>query len=478
MLKLTFLFPIFLALLFSQITNLSGLIFISMVLQSGAIINIMTPLAEITGTDGYGLSPFHGVAFVIVIVGFFNFLKNNNFFVCHNLRTPLIFFLAYTIWSAIGSFVWPFIFNDLMVNSLIKMYGVSNLTTLTWNLSHIVQAITLMLLFALLLSILFLCNSTLSKKKFLYGFIISYFFVFFIGIYEQTGRAFDFPSLSGYIATNIGYHQAPTWAGNSFSSLERIGLPFSEPSYASVYMAAVFMGCVVSSFFGSHWFFWMVASLFSLLGLINTLGSTGLAAAIIAFLFMGLCIISSGIKCINLKNNKNRNRAVVFLFLLITFFIIFLVIYKFTSFGYQIQIMFKGLILDKALGTDGSTRGLNNLRAFQILIETYGMGAGMGSHRASSYFASLLANTGLFGFIFFLGMLSTLLWRYWNSLLLSDTQIFVAAALCTASLGMGLGIPDLNMPMYWGFIFLGFVFCPGNVAHEKGAGDGSPAARV
>jgi hypothetical protein len=23
-----------------------------------------------------------------------------------------------------------------------------------------------------------------------------------------------------------------------------------------------------------------------------------------------------------------------------------------------------------------------------------------------------------------------------------------------------LGIPDLNLPMYWGFIFLTFVFCP------------------
>ena len=44
--------------------------------------------------------------------------------------------------------------------------------------------------------------------------------------------------------------------------------------------------------------------------------------------------------------------------------------------------------------------------------------------------------------------------------------VFVAAlfsqAMSLAGLGVGLGvgIPDLNLPMYWGFIFLGFVFCP------------------
>jgi hypothetical protein len=44
-------------------------------------------------------------------------------------------------------------------------------------------------------------------------------------------------------------------------------------------------------------------------------------------------------------------------------------------------------------------------------------------------------------------------------------QIFVAVALPTATLAMGLGIPDLNLPMYWGFIFLAFVFCPGDAGN-------------
>ena len=117
--------------------------------------------------------------------------------------------------------------------------------------------------------------------------------------------------------------------------------------------------------------------------------------------------------------------------------------------------------MDKALGREqASPRAETNLRAIGLIKETYGLGVGMGSQRSSSYFASLLANTGVLGFSLFIGMLATLLWRYWKAPELSDAQIFVAAALPTATLAMGLGIPDLNMPMYWGFIILGFVFCP------------------
>jgi hypothetical protein len=139
--------------------------------------------------------------------------------------------------------------------------------------------------------------------------------------------------------------------------------------------------------------------------------------------------------------------------------------------------MVQGLIVDKAKKSDG-VREKTNQRAIEILQETYGLGVGMGSHRASSFFASLLANTGVLGFGVFMARLVSLLWRYWRAPHLSDMQIFVATALPTATLAMGLGIPDLNMPMYWNFIFLGFVFCPGNEAAGQVMGDGSPAVRA
>jgi hypothetical protein len=90
--------------------------------------------------------------------------------------------------------------------------------------------------------------------------------------------------------------------------------------------------------------------------------------------------------------------------------------------------------------TSYDVRGKSNIRAVEILKETSGLGVGMGSHRASSFFASILANTGIAGFLLFTGMLVTLLWRYWKAINLTDSQ-----------------------PMYWGFIILAFVFCPDEV---------------
>ena len=116
-------------------------------------------------------------------------------------------------------------------------------------------------------------------------------------------------------------------------------------------------------------------------------------------------------------------------------------------------------IIYKVKQKDGS-RELSNKRALEIVQETYGLGVGMGSNRASSFMASLVSNTGVLGALLFCSMLASLLWRYIKAPKLTDMQIFVATALPTATLAMSLGIPDLNLPMYWGFIFLAFIFCP------------------
>ena len=134
-------------------------------------------------------------------------------------------------------------------------------------------------------------------------------------------------------------------------------------------------------------------------------------------------------------------------------------IYNQSAIKPQVDGLVGHYIVQKAKLQDG-VRELSNKRALVIVQETYGLGVGMGSNRASSFFASLVSNTGVLGAALFFAMLVSLLWRYVKAPALTDMQIFVAVALPTATLAMGLGIPDLNLPMYWGFIFLAFVFCP------------------
>ena len=320
--------------------------------------------------------------------------------------------------------------------------------------------LNLLILLATLGAVWLLCQSPQSQRRLLRGLGLGCAVVLAIGFYEQLAPHVGWSSAAAFWANNPGYSQAPL-APAGFA-LNRIGLPFSEPSYASAYMASMFLGTLAMTFLGWRWWWWAPAALLCAVGLINTLGSTGLAAAGIAAGLLVLWVVLPALR--PFAELTRRWRAVVLCALCLVTLLWGIVAYEGSTIKPHIDSMVKGLIVDKALGRiAASPRAETNLRALELVKETYGLGVGMGSQRSSSFFASLLANTGVLGFTLFIGMLATLLWRYWKASALSDAQIFVAAALPTATLAMGLGIPDLNIPMYWGFIILGFVFCPDDV---------------
>mgnify|MGYP005847872365 CR=1 FL=1 len=109
---------------------------------------------------------------------------------------------------------------------------------------------------------------------------------------------------------------------------------------------------------------------------------------------------------------------------------------------------------------ESNVRKKSNEQALNVIQKTRGLGVGLGSHRASSFLASLFSNTGILGGALFLAMLGALWRAYAKQKNLTDIQLFTAIALAAATLGMTLGIPDLNLPMFWAFIFLAFLYHP------------------
>jgi len=208
---------------------------------------------------------------------------------------------------------------------------------------------------------------------------------------------------------------------------------------------------------GHGWWWACVAAAITSCGLLNTLGATGMAAEGVAAVVLVFWVLGNALRPYTSKSL--RLKALVMCGLLVLTSAFSYKAYQESIYKSKVDTMISHLIIDKANLKDG-VRELSNKRALEIIKETYGLGVGLGSNRASSFFASLVSNTGVLGALLFSGMLVTLLWRYFKAPKLTDMQIFVAASLPTATLAMGLGIPDLNLPMYWGFIFLGFVFCP------------------
>jgi hypothetical protein len=96
-------------------------------------------------------------------------------------------------------------------------------------------------------------------------------------------------------------------------------------------------------------------------------------------------------------------------------------------------------------GDSGSfiNRTASDLYSVHLLVETYGIGVGLGSNRTSSLVSTLLSNVGLLGtlayalfcFKLFAGLPEEYSWLKW-----------AAAAFF---LNVGIGVADITMPMLW-----------------------------
>ena len=448
------------AALIGSATSLAGLLMVAAVLQAAAVLVLANPVQELSGMAGYGITPFNAVAFCGGGGLLLAWYKGRRTRLAPVLRWPAVLLLAYGVVAAVGAWVLPRLFEGLPVNLTIMSDSVINLYPLMPSLSNTAQILNLGVLAVVLAWLLTVVQGCRERFQLATGVWLAVALVTCIGLYEQAAQFYKWSSAIPWLANNPGYGHANVdllYVGNGIV-LRRIGLPFTEPSYASAYLAAVWLGLLAIALLGKRWGWAAWGALVVGLAWLNSMGSTGLAAGGAAFVVLTLWVVARGVqpeRALGL-----RLRAAAWVVLLLGAAVVGQKIYQEAPWRSQAETLFKSLIVDKAQQTDG-VREKTNQRALEIVKETYGLGVGIGSHRASSFFAGLLANTGVLGFGLFMAMLGTLLWRYWQAPALTDMQIFVATALPTATLAMGLGIPDMNMPMYWCFIFLGFVFCPG-----------------
>jgi hypothetical protein len=454
MVQVTAFAAVMVAALFAQAMSLGGLVMVSTVLQAAAVVNV--PLGSAGGKDvpAYGVSPYMMMAGVAGLVWLWRLGKSRRLLLPQHLRWPLGLLLAYLGVSALGASVLPIFFEGMPVNLLVELFGIDSLAPLRISISNVVQPLNLLAHILVLLFMLQAVQRQSGPRGITAGAVGALVLVLGIGFYEQWAQLNGSASLTKLLANNQGYSQAPIAEKMMWY---RIGLPFSEPSYASTYLAANTVGLWAVTLLGRGWWWAWFAALISTLGLFNSLGSTGLAAAGVAMAVLCFWVIGQALR--RCTDRGRRLRAAVMGAVLVLLGTWGVELYNQSSIKPNVGALIDHYIVDKVKQQDG-VRELSNKRALEIVQETYGLGVGMGSNRASSFMASLISNTGVLGALLFCSMLASLLWRYIKAPQLTDMQIFTATALPTATLAMSLGIPDLNLPVYWGFIFLAFVFCP------------------
>jgi hypothetical protein len=463
MVQVTAFAAVMVAALFAQAMSLGGLVLVSTVLQATAVVNVPLGSAGGQGVAAYGVSPYMVMALVAGLVWLWRLGQSRRLLLPQHLRWPMGFLLAYLVVAALGAWLLPMWFDGTPVNLLVEMDAILKLSPLRATLSNLVQTLNLVVHVAVLLFLLQAMQRPDGPRGIKAGVVGALVLVLAVGFYEYWARTAGWPSMVSFWGSNAGYAQAGVvdqWIqieGKWVNSTKRVGLPFSEPSYLSTYLAATTVGLWAVALLGRGWWWAWLAAVLSSLGLLNSLGSTGLAATGVAMAALCLWVLGQALRPSTSLGRRLRAALLGVLLLLAGTWGVQM--YTQSDIKPKVDGFVESLIIDKVKLKDG-VRELSNKRALEIVQETYGLGVGMGSNRASSFFASLVSNTGVLGAALFCAMLVSLLWRYVRAPALTDMQIFVALALPTATLAMGLGIPDLNLPMYWGFIFLAFVFCP------------------
>ncbi len=370
---------------------------------------------------------------------------------------------CYVLVSVVGALILPRIFEGMPVNLLIERHGMDHAPVpLTFTLANAVQAVNLcvhavVLLFLLQAS----ARADWRPARLMWAIALGVALMFGIGLYERLAPLLEWPSSVKFWMNNPGYVQYHT---ANIAGFLRIAAPMSEASYASTFLAAALAGLLAVMAFGPRrttmrWGAMSLGALVVVVVLVNTLGTTGWVAAAISCGAIALWLGISAIRTPSPISRSLRTRTLVVLGAMSLVVLAFGWAWKASPAAPQVNKVVDTLLLKKLEGGSAKIRNRSNDHALQIVKDTRGLGVGLGSNRASSFFASLVSNTGVPGALLFITMLVTLLWRYARARL-SAAQRFAAVSLATATLAMGLAIPDLNLPVYWIFIFLAFLFCP------------------
>lgn len=315
---------------------------------------------------------------------------------------------------------------------------------LKFGLNNVAQAVFIVWHIATAYAVLWIRFSAPTTRRFyIFAFYLALFFIFAQSFCSLVGL----PYPDSLLRNNPGY-------GITDMDLVRNGVrcpgTFTEPSIAGAFIAMYCIGFAAEYLSGSGSAFRVILSLVAI-GLITSSG---------ALLSLALCFLALGISYSPFRfpwyiRVRRARRIAWIAFLLFAPTILAVAI----SSGYRATLI--GFTVDK--GETGSfvNRTASDLYGLQLLLQTYGLGLGLGSNRASSMVTTLLSCTGLLGTlafgIFYLKLFANL----------AEEYAWLKWAAFAFLLNMCIDISDVTFPLLWLPILLAIQISQG----EKLAGE-------
>lgn len=216
----------------------------------------------------------------------------------------------------------------------------------------------------------------------------------FVSLYAGVPFAADF------FYSNAGYGRADS---QSMVGLFRINGPFEEPAT----LGYVFTGYLLFAWVRYRLYPTILSALlvagcvFCLLVSTSTTAFVGLTLFVCTVLFD---VASARVSVFT--RTLSSGQATILVLTLLGFALLVLAV---AAYGPEISYILRNTLFEKAESTSFQQRSFADVMAVRIFVDTYGMGIGLGSHKANSLLLTLLSNTGIVGVVLFGAFLWSLL---------------------------------------------------------------------
>jgi hypothetical protein len=440
---------------------LAPLLCVAAVLHSPSVANLRV------GAGWYGITPFVVVAGLVALdlLLALRHERRLSFGQTPEQRRVVPWWLAFGAISLLGALLLPSIFQGTAVFVPLNKEGAhAELAPLAFSLSNVAQVLNVTLLMAALLWVARQPEPSAVARRMLVGMILAVALSALIGLQQRLAMNGLLPLWDAFWASNPSYSQNfENYAG----PVPRVSWPFVEASYGSAWYATVLGGFVAMFFAGWHRHLALLGATASGFALANSMGATGALASV---LYLG-CVLGVVAACF-VRYPKLREDLLYRLALAALVVACLLLGGYLTLRHYHLvevaKLGFENLLQGRSQTVLGDLRPHADRHALQLMLDTWGLGVGMGSNRASSYLAALAGATGVVGLLLFLVAFA----RQFDGTVRNlradpyTPTVFFAGSTLAGFLAVAIAIPDQNWPVFWVQI-LGGVACLGAAREQR-----------
>ena len=296
--------------------------------------------------------------------------------------------LMFVLYAVCSSFLFPFLFHGIPVNNSRTGSGAH----LEWSISNFAQTGYLLAAFTIFMVTI---HSTREQLRLaVTWYIRACICIALFSMYQLANATLHVPYPSAILYTNTAH---VIYDAYKIGGVWRLNSTFSEASAAAFYLGTglALLGWQLAT---HRLRFKPVASfLLILLALVLTVSTLGYAC---------LATVLCGSLLLYIRHTFSKQGvAPVKLLMILLVIAIAVPIFLLTGAGDVVSKVVMNVFVDKVGSDSYKERAMWNEMALQTFHDTYYLGAGWGSARASSFACSLLANVGIPGgglFVFFL----------------------------------------------------------------------------